>query len=229
MHFPSSHSSIVAAVEALIPTPADCEVRSLIKVLKNKQRGMRNAGVVLLHDNVRPHADRRLTHVLQEFSWEVFNHPPYSPDFALSDFHIFLHLKKFLFGETQRFKNDRGEDGCHIVFQTQTADFCDTGYKSWSYGMTNVSILNMNMLKNISIHAVCVPVNLSVKLGLVSVNRPRETYFLGALWEHKKVGKWYLIRPAFLKVCSPEPWGSVRNSWGFRPIPGVKLFTFSSL
>jgi hypothetical protein len=25
----------------------------------------------------------------------VFNHPPYSPDLAPSDFHLFLHLKKF--------------------------------------------------------------------------------------------------------------------------------------
>ena len=114
-------------MEALIPAPADCEVRSSIKFLKNKQRGMPNAGVVLLHDNSRPHADRRSTHFLQEFSWEVFNHPPYSPDLAPCGFHIFLHLEKFLSGESQRFHNDRGEDDCHIGFQSQTADFYDTG------------------------------------------------------------------------------------------------------
>jgi hypothetical protein len=45
----------------------------------------------------------RTASLLQEFSWEVFNHPPYSPDLAPSDFHIFLHLKKF----HQRFENDR--------------------------------------------------------------------------------------------------------------------------
>ena len=48
-------------MEALIPVPADCEVRSMIKFLKNKRRGMLSAGVVLLHDNVRPQTARRST------------------------------------------------------------------------------------------------------------------------------------------------------------------------
>ena len=92
-------------LEALIPAPADCEVRSVIQFLKNKRRGMLSAGVVSLHDNARPHTTRRSTHLLQEFSWEVFNHPPHIADLAPSDFHLFLHLKKFLYG--QRFQNDR--------------------------------------------------------------------------------------------------------------------------
>ena len=32
------------------------------------------------------------TYLLQEFGWEVFNHPPYTPDLAPSDFHLFLGL-----------------------------------------------------------------------------------------------------------------------------------------
>ena len=40
----------------------------------------------------------------------------------------------------------------------------------WSYDMTNVSTL-----------AVSVPINLSIKLGFVPANRPRETYFVNAL------------------------------------------------
>ena len=54
-----------------------------------------------------PHTARRSTHLLQEFGWEVFNHPPYSPDLAPSDLHFFLHLKKFLPGHRQRFLNNR--------------------------------------------------------------------------------------------------------------------------
>ena len=39
--------------------------------------------------------------------WEVFNrHPPYSPNLEPSDFHFFLHLKKFLSGQRQRFQNN---------------------------------------------------------------------------------------------------------------------------
>jgi hypothetical protein len=56
-------------MEALIPAPADCEVRSVIKFLnalqklrraiQNKRHGMLSVGIVFLHDNVRPHTARR--------------------------------------------------------------------------------------------------------------------------------------------------------------------------
>ena len=52
------------------------------------------------------------------------------------------------------------------------------GYKSWSHSMTNVSILEVKMLRNSSTLAVSVPINLSIKLGFVSVNCTRETYFV---------------------------------------------------
>ena len=48
------------------------------------------------------------------------------------------------------------------------------GYKSCSHGMTNVSILEVNMFKNSPILGVCVPINLSVKLGFVPVNGSKE-------------------------------------------------------
>ena len=115
-------------LEALIPAPTDCEVWSVIKFLKNKRRWMLSAGVVLLHDNARPHTARWPTHLLQEFSWEVFNHhPPYSPDLAPSNFQLFLRLKKFLSGQRQRFHNDR-ETGMSVTqLKSQAADFYDTG------------------------------------------------------------------------------------------------------
>ena len=50
-----------------------------------------------------------------------------------------------------------------------------------SHGMTNVSIPQVNMLKNNSTLAVSVPINLSIKLGFVSINSPREIYFVDAL------------------------------------------------
>ena len=55
------------------------------------------------------------------------------------------------------------------------------GYKTWSHDMTNVSILEVNLLKNSSTLAVSVPINLSINLGFVSVNDPRETYFVDVL------------------------------------------------
>ena len=52
------------------------------------------------------------------------------------------------------------------------------GYKSWYHSMTNVSIPEVNMLKNSSTLAVSVAINYSIKLGFVSLNGPRETYFV---------------------------------------------------
>ena len=47
--------------------------------------------------------------------------------------------------------------------------------------MTNVSLPEVNMLKNSSTLAVSLPMNLSVKLGFVSVSGSRESYFVDAL------------------------------------------------
>ncbi|KAJ4437194.1 hypothetical protein ANN_17329 [Periplaneta americana] len=83
-----------------------CEtLRKLRSAIQNKRRGMLTAGVVLLHDNARPHMARRTAAVLTEFGWELFHHLPYSPDLSPSDFHVFLHLKKFL-SSGERFGND---------------------------------------------------------------------------------------------------------------------------
>ena len=48
--------------------------------------------------------------------------------------------------------------------------------EKWSDTMTNVSIPEVNMLKKAQL-AVSVQINLTIKLGYVSVNGPRETYF----------------------------------------------------
>ena len=55
------------------------------------------------------------------------------------------------------------------MFQSQAADFYDIGYKSWSHGMTNVSFPEVNMFKNSSTLVLSIPINISIKLGFVSV------------------------------------------------------------
>ena len=37
--------------------------------------------------------------LLNRFGWEIFSHPPYSPDLAPSDYHLFSKLKEFLGGK----------------------------------------------------------------------------------------------------------------------------------
>ncbi|GFU47161.1 histone-lysine N-methyltransferase SETMAR [Trichonephila clavipes] len=53
-------------------------------------------GVVLLHDNARQHTANRTQDLIASFGWEQLDHPPYSPDLAPSDYHLFMHLKKHL-------------------------------------------------------------------------------------------------------------------------------------
>ncbi|KAJ4428910.1 hypothetical protein ANN_25904 [Periplaneta americana] len=102
-------------------------LRKLRCVIQNKRRGMLTAGVVLLHDNARPHTARRTAGVLTEFGWELFDHPPYSPDLAPSDFHVFLHLKKFL-SSGERFGHDEElKTSVTRWFHSQTAEFYDRG------------------------------------------------------------------------------------------------------
>ena len=92
-------------MEALIPAPADCEVRSNDKVFECPEHSADPMSSTV--PRVWPHTARRSIHFLQAFSSEVFNHhSPYSPDLSPSDFHVFLHLKKFLSVQHQRFQND---------------------------------------------------------------------------------------------------------------------------
>jgi len=60
------------------------------------------------------------------FRTEVSHHPPYSPDHALSDFHLFLHLKEKLAGK--KFDDDDEVQGEVMTwFKRLAADFYDSG------------------------------------------------------------------------------------------------------
>ncbi|GFV05780.1 histone-lysine N-methyltransferase SETMAR [Trichonephila clavipes] len=74
-------------------------LKKLKRALQNKHRGLLSSGVVLLHDNARPHTAVRSREVLRKFKWDVFQHPPYSPDLAPSDYHLFTAMKKWLGGK----------------------------------------------------------------------------------------------------------------------------------
>jgi len=82
-----------------------CEtLKKLRHAFQNKRRGMLSATILLLHDNARLHSVAQTQDLITSFRWEQMDHPPYSPDLAPSDFHLFVHLKKFLGGK--RFDDD---------------------------------------------------------------------------------------------------------------------------
>ncbi|GBM20788.1 Histone-lysine N-methyltransferase SETMAR [Araneus ventricosus] len=72
-------------------------LRKLRRAIQNKRLGMLTEGILLLHDNARPHTAAQTRALLDSFGWEVLD-LPYSPDLATSDFHLFRHLKHNLGG-----------------------------------------------------------------------------------------------------------------------------------
>jgi histone-lysine N-methyltransferase SETMAR len=53
--------------------------------IHQKRPGLLTKGMLLLHDNTCTHTANQTTATLRSFKWEVFQHPPYSPDLAPSD------------------------------------------------------------------------------------------------------------------------------------------------
>jgi len=68
-----------------------CEqLQRLKQAIERKRPELINRrGVVFHHDNARPHISLMTRQKLRELGWEVLMHP-YSPDIALSDYHLFL-------------------------------------------------------------------------------------------------------------------------------------------
>ena len=50
--------------------------------IKYKQHGLLSTGVLLQHDNARPHTARSTVATIQDLSFKCLPHPPYSPDLA---------------------------------------------------------------------------------------------------------------------------------------------------
>jgi histone-lysine N-methyltransferase SETMAR len=74
--------------------------------IRSKPRGLLSKGVLLLHDNARPHTAAHAVENIQKLKSEVLAHPPYSPDLAPSDYyHLFGPLKEALRG--RRFTSDQ--------------------------------------------------------------------------------------------------------------------------
>ncbi|KAM0729387.1 Mariner Mos1 transposase [Formica fusca] len=69
------------------------QLMRLSRALKEKRAHYsRHDKVILLHDNARPHVAAPVKTYLETFNWEVLPHPPYSPDIASSDFHMFRSM-----------------------------------------------------------------------------------------------------------------------------------------
>ena len=79
-----------------------------------------------VHDNARPHSAAQTQDLITSFRWKQMEHPPYTPNLGPSDFHLFLHLKKFLGGK--RFDDDDDlKDAVQKWLTSQAAAFYEEG------------------------------------------------------------------------------------------------------
>jgi histone-lysine N-methyltransferase SETMAR len=85
----------------------------------------RASASLLLHDNAPPHTAARTRALLENFSWELFDHT-HIPDHAPSDYYLFPYLKDWL--GSQRFNNIEDlMEGVKTWLSPQAADFFDSG------------------------------------------------------------------------------------------------------
>ena len=76
----------------------------LREAIKIKRRGKISKGILLLQDNAPVHNSHVTRSEARACGYEILPHPPYFPDLAPSDFHLFPAMKLFLKGK--RFPDD---------------------------------------------------------------------------------------------------------------------------
>ncbi|XP_014471358.1 PREDICTED: histone-lysine N-methyltransferase SETMAR-like [Dinoponera quadriceps] len=75
------------------------QLTRLKQAIDQKRPELANRKSVVFHqDNARPYTSLTTRQKLRELGWEILLHPPYSPDLAPNDYHLFRHLQNFLDG-----------------------------------------------------------------------------------------------------------------------------------
>jgi histone-lysine N-methyltransferase SETMAR len=100
---------------------ADLLKNHLRPAMKSKRLGLLNTGILLQHDNARPHSVRSAVVTFQDV-FECLPHPPYSPDLAPSDFHVFGPLKEAMRGKSFR-SDEEVQQVVHEWLHSQPKDF----------------------------------------------------------------------------------------------------------
>ncbi len=81
--------------------------------------------VYFLHDNARPHIAKSRHEKLFKLGWIVVPHPPYSPDLAPTDYHLFRSLADHLREKKIR-RRIRPQNGPRQLLQPKVPGFLRT-------------------------------------------------------------------------------------------------------
>jgi hypothetical protein len=115
------------------------QLRCLEEAIQQKRPGRRH-GVIIQHDNTQPKTANMTKVAIQELNWEILSHPPYSPNLAPSDYHLFCSPSNNLLGVS--FNNDSELQNClDDFFMVKRADFFKGGIRNlperWEAVMNN--------------------------------------------------------------------------------------------
>ncbi|CAF3423622.1 unnamed protein product [Rotaria socialis] len=93
--------------------------------------------VNLLHDNSRPHVAQLTQQKIEQLGWEVLPRPPWSPDLAPSDYHLFLSLRNYLCNKHYEDFNELKLD-LTAFFESKPSSFYRRGIEILSERWANV-------------------------------------------------------------------------------------------
>ena len=114
-------------------------------ILKEKRRGKVTKWVLFLQDNALAHRAFATQKKLAYLGFQYIDHPPYSPDLAPSDYHLFPRLKKQLKG--RHFSSDAEVIAAPETWlDGQLSEFFLVACKRQSMGLRSVLIFVGSML-----------------------------------------------------------------------------------
>jgi hypothetical protein len=100
------------------------QLENLASAIATKRPKMKN----VLHDNARPHVAKLTREKLYDLEWEVLSHPPYSPDLAPSDYHLFRSMAHELSGQIFHTEEDV-KTWVQRYFDSKPASFYERGIR----------------------------------------------------------------------------------------------------
>ncbi|CAK9803068.1 Histone-lysine N-methyltransferase SETMAR [Anthophora quadrimaculata] len=103
------------------------QLAKLSDAIQEKRPALSNRkGVVFHHDNAKPHTSLITRQKLLELGWDVLSHPPYSPDLAPSDYHLFRSMQNSLNG---KIFNNADDVRSHLIqfFDSKDQKFYERG------------------------------------------------------------------------------------------------------